>query len=311
MIHESGFIIQKSKTDQRLYYNLYTPENKPVAATVLILHGMKEHSGRYNDIARFFCTKGFAILTYDHMGHGKSVKNGEALGHFQITDAAEQLIIDAEAMAEHLYDLFPGVSHFILGHSMGSFITRLLLQRSYTKFKGAVIAGTGGKNSVAAATKPFFALLNRTSPVRRSSFVNNTFDKMNNARFRNEPGGSSNSWLSLSKTNRQAFENDPLCGMPFSNRAFYTLISVNTLATKRNWADRISKQFPLLFVSGEEDPIGDFGKGILKTVSDLERDGFNDVSLLLYPGMRHEILNEEIKKDVYNDILEWFNEHLN
>lgn len=308
--HESGYLRQKNKNHSELFFNLFTPKEEPVIATVIILHGMKEHSGRYKKIARFLCKNKVAVLTYDHMGHGKSVKNEKSLGHFQNRGAVQQLITDAETMTDYLQKLHPDAPHFILGHSMGSFITRLLLQKSHNKFDGAIIVGTGGKNRAASASKPLFNLLNVLAPEKRSNFINNLFDKMNNARFKNEPGGSSTSWLSLNKENRLSFDNDPLCGVPFSNNGFQTLISANRSATKNNWAKNIPRHFPILFVSGANDPIGDFGNGIQKTIDSLKQNKFTDVEMLLYPDMRHEILNEDIQKEVFNDILRWINKHI-
>ena len=102
---------------------------------------------------------------------------------------------------------------------------------------------------------------------------------------------------------------DPLNGVPFSNNGFYALLTLNVNATKRDWAQPIHKTLPMLFVSGGDDPIGNFGKGVKQTVSRLKEDGFVDVELKLYEGMRHEILNEDIKEQVYDDILEWLVEH--
>lgn len=99
-------------------------------------------------------------------------------------------------------------------------------------------------------------------------------------------------------------------GIPFTNNAFYTLISLNKQATKRNWTKNISKEFPFLFLSGEDDPIGDFGKGVRKTVSQMQADGFYKVDSKLYPGMRHEILNETIKEEVFSDIYDWISKRL-
>lgn len=310
--HQSGYILLHGNPNEhrRLFYNHFSPENQSVKAAVLILHGMKEHSGRYEEFARFLAGNGFAVLTYDHLGHGKSARDSADLGFFQRNHPAGQLVKDAGQIADHLRELHPDVPKFILGHSMGSFITRLLLQESPEKFNGAIIVGTGGKNIPAILTKPFIGLLNRISPRKRNKLVNKMFDKMNNVRFRNEPDATSSSWLSLDKANRLAFDSDPLCGIPFTNNGFHTLISVNTKATRRNWARNIPRQFPLLFVSGEDDPIGNFGNGVRRITAELKKDGFEDVEQKLYKQMRHEILNEKIRPQVYGDIAGWICERL-
>lgn len=310
--HTSGYILQhkKENTPCRLFYNHYTSEDQPIRAAILIVHGMKEHSGRYDIFARFLSEKGFAVLTYDHCGHGHSVNDKTALGYFQKDKPDKKLVQDAELLADKLKALYPDTPRFVLGHSMGSFVTRLLLQHNADKFRGAIFTGTGGKNPTAVFSKPLIGLLNKISPTRRSNFINSTFDKMNNMRFKNEPDATSSSWLSLDKANREAFDNDPLCGFPFTNNGFYTLITINTSATKKDWAKNIPKQFPLLFLSGAADPIGNFGIGIKKIVADLKNKGFEDIEMRLYDRMRHEILNESIKSQVYDDITTWIEKHL-
>lgn len=118
-------------------------------------------------------------------------------------------------------------------------------------------------------------------------------------------------WLSLNMKNRQTFFEDPLNGVPFTNNGFYTLLSLVSQGAGRNWTEKIPKKLPFLFVSGEDDPIGDFGKGVLHSAEELKKNGFKDVSVKLYPKMRHEILNEDIKKDVFLEITNWINSKIN
>lgn len=309
----SGYISQPkigNSGSHQLFYTLFEPEDAPVKATVLILHGMQEHSGRYADFARYLANNGLAVLVYDHLGHGKTAENDEDLGFFQDRQSKQQVIEDAQKMAIYLKDQQPDVPHFLLGHSMGSFIARCLLQQAGNAFDGAIIVGTGGKITGIGFAKAFLGIGNFIAPKKRSRFVNNSFAKMNNKRFKNEEGGDSTSWLSVSKANRAAFLTDSLNGVPFTNNGFYTLVSLNRQATKRNWAKNISKDLPFLFVSGGDDPIGDFGKGVRKTVAQMQTDGFNVVDSRLYPGMRHEILNEAIKEEVFAYINDWITKRI-
>lgn len=288
-----------------IQHTAFEPVDEEPIATLLILHGMQEHSGRYAHFAKHLASQGFAVLTYDHLGHGKTAKGEKSLGFFSRNQPVKQVLDDVLVMEEYLEGLYPGKPRFILGHSMGSFIERCFLQSHWNRLKGAVIVGTGGRVPASGLGKFFFQLANFISPQRRSAFVNNTFSRQNNSRFKREDGGGQTSWLSVNKENRISFENDPLNGVPFSNNGFFTLLSLVNQATKRNWSENISAAFPMLFVSGQDDPIGNFGKGVQQTVDNLEKDGFKDVSIKLYPGMRHEILNEDVKEDVYAEITRW------
>lgn len=311
-MEKSGYLlsITKEATEHKLFYTLFEPEDQPVKATLLVLHGMQEHCGRYADFARFMTKNGFAVLTYDHTGHGKTARSHEDLGFFLGNNPREQVVLDAENMAAFLEHRYPEVPHFVMGHSMGSFITRCLLQVVQQRFDGAVIVGTGGKIKGAKIGKMLLSVLNKIAPRYKNRFINDSFAKATNSRFRKEGNHKNTNWLSVNRQNREAFLNDELCGVPFSHNGFHTLISLNIDATRRDWAKGIMRKFPMLFLSGEDDPIGDFSKGVLQTVEHLKKDGFQDVSVKIYPGMRHEILNETSKEEVFNDVVNWLSDRL-
>ncbi|OCA76637.1 alpha/beta hydrolase [Chryseobacterium contaminans] len=299
---KSLYISSKFNNNSKLFYTLFAPQT--AKATLLIVHGMQEHSGRYAEIAEYFANHGIAVITYDHLGHGKSVKNKNDIGFFQLDKPDERLIADAEMMADHLAAQYPDVPHFILGHSMGSFITRCLLQKASKKFAGAIITGTGGPLPGIDVLRGYLSLANMIAPHHRT-FLNSVFTKVNNKKFKKDKDFGDTSWLSVNPKNRRAFEQDELCGIPFTHNAFYTLFTVYKRATSRNWAVSIPPTFPFLFVNGQNDPIGDFSKGVTLTINNLKSDGFQNVDAKIYPEMRHEILNEEIRGQVLSEIYDW------
>lgn len=285
-----------------LFYTRFIP--KDVRATLLIIHGMQEHSGRYREVAEYFCNKGIAVLTYDHIGHGKSAKTKEELGYFQKENPAGQLVLDARNVGEILMTEYPQVPHFVLGHSMGSFVTRSMLQEIGNRYAGAVIVGTGGRLFGVNILKAYFSFANWINAHRRIKF-NQLFNSVNNRFFKKDQDFSEASWLSLNPENRKSFIEDQLCGVPFTNNGFLGLFSIYERATNKKWWRPISKDLPFLFVSGEDDPIGAFGKGVKESANDLKHNEFKSVELKLYPKMRHEILNEDIRDRVYEDIYNW------
>ncbi|WP_343687861.1 alpha/beta fold hydrolase [Chryseobacterium gleum] len=299
---KSNYLFSKIDTNSHLFYTLFSPET--AKATLLIVHGMQEHSGRYAEIAEYFVAHGIAVLTYDHLGHGNSVKEKKDIGFFQLEKPDERLVADAEMMADYFAEQYPDVPHFILGHSMGSFITRCLLQKASSKFSGAIITGTGGPLPGIDILRGYLSLATAIAP-RHRTFLNSVFTSVNNKHFKKDKDFSDTSWLSVNPENRKKFEQDDLCGIPFTHNAFYTLFTIYKKATSRNWASSIPKSFPFLFVSGQNDPIGDFGKGVIHTVNNLKADGFQNVDVKIYPEMRHEILNEEIREEVLNGIYNW------
>ncbi|WP_312333736.1 alpha/beta fold hydrolase [Sphingobacterium sp.] len=302
--------INTEKSKHKIFYSLYEPTENPVLATILIVHGMQEHSGRYQELANYLTTQQFAVLTYDQLGHGKTASHPDLLGYFQKEKAKEQLVDDAIAMSNFLREAYPQAQQFILGHSMGSFVTRCVLQKIGGQFKGAIIVGTGQRQKGSSAFHILLAFLNTVTPKKRSKLINRIFDRRNNARFKSEPNQSNSNWLSVNKTNRIAFLEDPLCGGLFTNNGFHTVLDLSLQATDPTATGHIPKTLPIAFISGQDDPIGDFGIGVEKSADQLRSQGQEDVTVRLYPGMRHEILNEDSKIEVFQFISSWLHTHL-
>jgi alpha-beta hydrolase superfamily lysophospholipase len=271
---------------------------------------MQEHSGRYEELANYLTTQNFAVLTYDQLGHGKTALDDDQLGYFKQHGAKEQLIDDAITMSNFLRKTYPQLPQFILGHSMGSFVTRCVLQKIGQQFKGAIIVGTGQRQKGSTAFRLLLTLLNSFAPKRRSKLINRIFDGRNNARFKNEPNQNNSNWLSVSKTNRISFLEDPLCGGLFTNNGFHSVLDLSLQATDIEATKNIPKNLPIVFISGQDDPIGDFGMGVEKSVAQLSAQGQTDITIKLYPGMRHEILNEDCKMEVFQFISTWLHRHL-
>ncbi len=301
---QSDYFIYKEDHKYQIFYTLYTPETKPVIGTMLVIHGMQEHSGRYEGFALYFANRGFAVLAYDHPGHGKTATDADSIGYFRLENPHGLLISVADEIKDLLAIRYPDVPHFILGHSMGSFVTRCLLQQSGDAFSGAIIVGTGGSMVGIGMIKSFFKIANRLNPHRKPSF-NNLLHKNSNIRFSRDKDFSPIGWLSLNPENREKYLKDPLCGIPFTNNAFLGLFMLYSQATKKGWTSGIPKTLPILFISGKDDPIGGFGHGVQKSAEALLQDGFEQVEVKLYEHMRHEILNESINQEVFKEIYEW------
>jgi alpha-beta hydrolase superfamily lysophospholipase len=288
-----------------LFYTLFAPDNHAPKASVLLLHGMAEHHKRYADFAQYLARQGFAVLAYDQLGHGRTAQTPAELGFFQLTAPAERLIQDAQRMAQQLAGWYPGVPHFVLGHSMGSFVARCLLQQAGDQFQGAVLVGTAAARRGAGFGRALLRVFNQVAPRYRPTLLTTLFGWVNNRQF-TEPGPADPTrWLSVDQPNRVAFVQDPLCGVPFTNNGFYTLLSLMVRATQAQWAARIPRTLPMLLVSGEDDPVGEFGHGVRRVAQQLRQAGFQAVDVELYPGMRHEILQEAVKPCVYSDIANW------
>ena len=280
----------------------WIPETEQPVCILQIVHGMVEHIGRYEEFAQFMAEKGILVVGDDHLGHGLSVKPGEPMGYFCKEDADTVLVRDEHRLKKMMQEKYPGAPYIILGHSMGSFILRNYLIRYGSGIDGAVIMGTGmqPKHMVIFG----WLLATVTSILRGPKHVCNFFDKLSFGSFNkkfNAPGDSG-SWLSANPENVKAFQTDPLCGFVFTANGFQTLMRLIWNLHDTEKLNKMPKDLPVLFVSGEDDPVGDYGEGVERVFRSFEALGMEQVQLKLYPGDRHEILNEADREDVYGDV---------
>lgn len=285
-------------------FTLYQPKQPPIA-TLLVVHGMAEHQGRYQAFAQFLVNHQIAVMTFDHLGHGKKSQHQHTLGYMGNPDPAEQMITHVMQHAKLLADTYPNVPHFILGHSMGSFITRCIIQRFGSQFAGAILVGTSAPNVIAAAFLPVTRLLNQLAPTKPNQALSTLLNQFNNLPFITEKSLSGFNWLNSDQSQLKCYLADPLCGFAFTNNGYYALMQLMQQGTRSHWWQCVPKALPMLFASGSADPIGQMGKGIPIITQTLAEQGFINVTAKQYPHMRHEILLETAHLRVFNDILAW------
>ncbi|MBF0658411.1 alpha/beta hydrolase [Psychrobacter sp. NG25] len=290
-----------------LHHDFFEPsdEKTEVKATLLIVHGMAEHSGRYAEFAQFLADHGIAVATYDHLGHGQTVKTEADLGFFGDEHPVQSLLKDVIIMADTLKNRHPDVPHFVLGHSMGSFIIRNVLKHHAGTFSGAILMGTADANPLTKVLLPVNKILAKVASRKQNPVFAKVMNKVLNSKLEDRISSSEFAWLTEDPAAIEIYEADPLTGFDFTNNGFMTLFSLMETGLNKNWATTIAKNFPMLFISGEDDPIGDMGHGIRKIVTRLNKKNFSNVDIQLYPNMRHEPLHEKDHEIVYQDILEW------
>ena len=205
---------------------------------------------------------------------------------------------------------YPDVPYFILGHSMGSFLIRQYLMLHGEGLSGAIIMGTGSQpGPVLTAGKALCRVLAAMHGWQyRSSLANSIAFASNNKRF--EPARTSYDWLTKDEAIIDAYLKDPWCTFIFTLNGFYEMFRGIQFIQKRSNIKKLPKDCPLLIVSGKEDPVGNFGKGVRKVTRDYRRAGIRDIRFRLYKGDRHEILNETDYKKVYKDIRTWLLKHM-
>ena len=302
MIIKEEFYFGSRDGKNQIHAVKWIPETEQPVCILQIVHGMVEHIGRYEEFAQFMAEKGILVVGDDHLGHGLSVKSGEPMGYFCKENADTVLVRDEHRLKKMTQEKYPGVPYIILGHSMGSFILRNYLMRYGSGIDAAIIMGTGmqPKHTVIFG----WLLATVTGILRGPKHVCKIFDKLSLGAYNKKfsAPGDSGSWISANPENVKAFKADPLCDFIFTANGFQTLMRLIWNLHDTEKLSKMPKNLPILFVSGKDDPVGDYGEGVERVFHSFEELGMEQVQLKLYPGDRHEILNEADRKDVYGDI---------
>ena len=281
------------------------PEGE-VDAVLQIVHGMQEYTGRYEPFASFLCENRIAAAGQDYPGHGPFAKK-EDLGFFGETQGMERVLDNIRQTTFWLKQRFPQKPLFILGHSMGSLFLRYYLTMEGACFSGAVIMGTSYQEWPAVWTGKLLSggIKALKGPRHISPLLCQLVNGNMNRKFQKE---GENAWLSKDRDSVRKYNEDPLCQFPFTCSAYYEMFRLLQLLKQKSGMEKIPKDLPVLLTSGEEDPVGGFGRGVKKAYRDFSSYCL-DCSMKLYPGKRHEILNETGKEQVYQDLLSWILMH--
>lgn len=281
------------------------PENE-VKAIFQISHGMAEHGERYEDFANYLCQKGFAVAVEDHIGHGKSVNSDDDLGYFGESMGWDAFVEDEKTLTEILKKDFAEVPIVFFGHSMGSFVAREYIRRygNDERIKAAVFCGTSGKNPAAAIAIRLAGIIAKSKGSKhRSEFINKIAFGSYNSKIKDAE--TPFDWLTSDKNIVSKYIADKYCGFLFTAAGYKDLFSILHLVSGKQWYKDMTNDLPILLTAGEDDPVGTYGKGVKQVHNDLKQAGAKDVTLKLYPDMRHEILNETKNAVVYEDIAAW------
>ena len=284
---------------------LWLPQGK-AKAVVQLIHGMCEYAERYAPFAQFLNEHGYIVCADVHLGHGKTAKTEADLGYFNDQRDYNIVVEDIHELKLTVQKQTGELPWLVLGHSMGSFFCRKYISVYGDEFVGAVIMGTGFKSSITLNTA--LSAVKASARSHGWRYRSNTIKKLAfgsyNKKFR--PARTGNDWLSKNPQNVDAYENDPLCGFDFTNNGYFILFSIIKQACSKPVINAVPKNLPVYFVAGALDPVGDYGKGVIRAVNKFHKAGVKSVSLTLYEDSRHEILNDDCKQQVQKDLLAFF-----
>ncbi len=274
-----------------------------------ISHGVSEYALRYEPFAQYMNSKGFAVVANDHIGHGLSLADGAAPLYFGRHDGWQHVVDDVYTLRDMTGKKYPELPYFLLGHSMGSFIARTYLIRYPGTLSGAIIMGTGQQSPALILGGRAFAKIEgrRIGFDRFSPAVDQLAFGAYNKKF--APNRTPFDWLSVNEENVDAYIADPLCG-DASVGLFFDMLGGIGFVGKQSNVNTMNVNTPILFTAGDQDPVGDMGNGVKKAYASFQKAGVRDVSLKLYPGLRHEILNESRREEVYEDLWKWIEQRM-
>lgn len=288
----------------------WKPE-KEIIGVIQIAHGVTEHILRYEQFAKFFTQKGFVVVGNDHLGHGTSIAKNSKPMYFGPKNSWNFVVQDIETCRKMTKEKYSDIPYVLLGFSLGSFLVRTyLIDYAKEPIDASIIMGTGYIPNFKIAIAKMIANNEtkkvgeeNTSPVIKSL----TFETYNKL-FK--PNRTECDWLCSNEKAIDEYLADPLRGKNYSAGLFIELLSGMQYTSNLKNIKKMNKKIPIFLLSGDKDPVGEFGKGVIKTFDILRKAGIENVDIKLYKDLRHDILHEENRNNIYADIYNWLEKNI-
>lgn len=300
------FYFDSSTGKNKIHARKCVPDGEP-RAIIQINHGIAEHIERYDSFMNFLAENGFLVVGEDHLGHGQSVNSQEDLGFFNEEDGWNCVVSDINKLRSIIREGHENIPYIMFGHSMGSFLTRTYIIKYPENYDLCILSGTG--NQLKPIVYSGYALASLLTKKNGPRGDGNTLNNIAFGNFNDKiPGHSTEfDWLSRDAENVQKYIDDPLCGFVAKTSLYRDMMSGIKFVTNQENINTMNVNAPVLFVSGDADPVGEYGKGVNRAYKAFCKAGLQDVTIRLYPGGRHEILNETNRDEVFAEILQWIN----
>jgi alpha-beta hydrolase superfamily lysophospholipase len=308
----------ESHDGTKLYLYRWLPEQGQKPKAVLnIIHGMAEHALRYSRLAEKLIGSGIEVWAADQRGHGKTADpqvnepgKGGLFGHCGDNNSIASVTADVHAINSEIRKIMPNVPLFLLGHSWGSFIAQNYIEYSDDLIiNGCILSGTKGPGDfMVTAGVPLMMLTAALRGQRKGSrFAKSMADGAYNKPFK--PNRTVFDWISRDEEEVDKYITDPLCGFLCSSGFYRDLVKMLYNIHRADALARINRSLPVYVFSGSADPVGEMSKSPTALVNAYRKLGINDCEFVLYPGARHETLNETNREEVMDNLLSWINKH--
>ena len=309
---ESSTFTYKDQDGVEIFAYKWSPSGAPKAA-VQISHGLAEHAGRYEDFAQFLTDAGYICYGDDHRGHGKTAGDQYKLGDLG-PNGWDGAVNALKVLTDIIKKENPGIPVFFIGHSWGSYLGQDYIEQWGGELKGVILSGTTGGKAPYIERKLGPMIIKRElkkvgADAPSPTLYNQVFKGFNKP-F--EPAPTKFEWLSRDRAVVEKYVNDPLCGwMESSTVPLYAMLGLGLRKIhEESLQQKIPKDLPVYIMAGSEDSTNKKAKGPKILYEEYKNAGINDVTLKIYQGARHEILNETNRDEVYKDMLDWLDAHL-
>lgn len=311
MVNTTTFRFPSCDGQHQIFARQWLPQSGEPKAVIQIVHGVSEYIDRYAPAARLLASHGFVVVGGDHLGHGRTAAGPEEYGFFSERDGWHTVSADVRRLRTLMGEKYPNLPYFMLGHSMGSFLARTYLIDWPGTLTGAIISGTG--QEAATMVKAGWHLSNLVSKISGPRAHSKLVEALSFGAYNKQfaPSRTRADWISRDEAVVDAYIADPLCDFLPTAGMFRDMMEGLQYIAKKSNLQKMDPATPVYFFSGDKDPVGQNGKGVMKVVDFFHQAGCSDLELHLYPEGRHEMMNEVNRDEVFADLLAWLDSKLN
>lgn len=294
----------KNKDHIKIHVYKWSPE-KAAKGIIQIAHGMAETAKRYEYFAQAMTEEGFIVYANDHRGHGQSAISTKDLGYISDNDGFDDMVTDMKTLTGIAKKENPRLPVILFSHSMGSFLAQRYIQLYGDNIRGVILSGTNGRPEPILGVGTIIAKVIMKLGGRKAS--GKILDALSFGSYNKRIQGPKTKfdWLSTDEGQVEQYMNDPYCGTLFPVSFFYDLFKGLKIIHKKENLKQVPKNLHIFIFAGDEDPVGNYGKGIMDLYKTYQSLGIEDVTYKLYPKGRHEMLNEINRDEVIKDVIEW------